>query len=254
MGLFDFPFPLFERLDRFLEGSLLPVGRLVVWTVAASIITMALYRLFSNQKRLAHLKAESARARRDLARYDDNFQGLIALIARLLKLSAKQVCLTAGPAIVASLPLLSLVAWLSTAYDHALPKSGSIIEVLILPTDQEARWAPEAEAVGSRGRWRITWPGPGETVRLLDNLGHKIVSLPLRAPVPIIRKRVWWNAILGNPAGYIPQDVAIERIEFALPEIRVIDFGPNWLRSWKAAFAIGLVICSLGIKISFRIA
>ena len=40
---------------------------------------------------------------------------------------------------------------------------------------------------------------------------------PLSAPVPTIHKRQWWNALVGNPLGYLPDSSRLEGIELVCP-------------------------------------
>jgi hypothetical protein len=83
--------------------------------------------------------------------------------------------------------------------------------------------------------------------------GEVIGDIALAAPVPTIHKKQWWNTLIGNPLGYLPDDGAIEAIAFDLPEKDYLGFGPGWLRPWYVLFFTILVIGSLAIKIVGRI-
>ena len=73
-------------------------------------------------------------------------------------------------------------------------------------------------------------------------------DVPLARPVPVVEKRHWWNALIGNPAGYLPEAGPVERIELSLPAVEVLPFGPSWLRGWEVLFFTLLVAFSLIIK------
>jgi hypothetical protein len=62
-----------------------------------------------------------------------------------------------------------------------------------------------------------------------------------------------WNWIIGNPAGYLPDNAAVAAIEVKLPELHVVDFGPEWLRDWPATFIAVLLTVSLALKFRWRL-
>jgi hypothetical protein len=75
----------------------------------------------------------------------------------------------------------------------------------------------------------------------------------LSAPVPTIHKRQWWNALIGNPLGYLPDSSRLEWIELGLPQREYLPFGPAWLRAWYVVFFGVLLAASLAIKVGARI-
>lgn len=253
MGILNIPFPLFEQADRLMSEAVAPVIRLALWALVAALLSMGLYWLFSAKHRIARISAQAAAARRDLARYDGDFAGVWPLTTRVLSISLKHLRLTAGPAVVASLPLIFLLAWLGTAYGHRFAQPGEIVEVAAFPDDAELRWTSESQIVMQNGLWRLAWPAPDRKIRLFDAAGRAIAEFPHAAPVAVIHKKRWWNLILGNPAGYIPDDSLVDRIEINLPQTQYLDVGPEWLRSWEATFLTVLVVASVAIKVVFRI-
>ena len=56
MGLLDLPAPLFDWVDNRLLSMLPPLARIVLWAVVAAVASLAIYRLFSPQRRIAALK------------------------------------------------------------------------------------------------------------------------------------------------------------------------------------------------------
>ena len=253
MGLLNLPFPLFDALDRALRGVVPPLAALVVWAVLAAVLSMLLYRAVSRQDAISRIGAEAARARRALLVYDGELDGLRGLAVETLGTSAKQLWLTLVPAIVASLPLVSLLAWLSLAYGHSYPAPGSMVRVEVLPAAAGLSWEPVAERDGQQGAWRILWPASGEQARLIDPMEREILSIPPAAPVTVFHKRRWWNALLAHPVGYLPDDAPLDQIELGLPPSVFVEIGPGWARGWEMTFFTVLVLCSLAVKFALRI-
>ena len=88
---------------------------------------------------------------------------------------------------------------------------------------------------------------------MLDGAGNVVERVPLSAPVPTIHKRQWWNALVGNPIGYLPDTSRLEWIELALPQKEYLTVGPAWLRAWYVVFLGALLAVSLAIKVAARI-
>lgn len=241
MGLFDLPAPLFAVLDAGLAHLLSPTLRLVVWGLIGAGVSMGLYWLLSPQRRIAETKIEAAAARRRLDAFDGEFAAALPLIGATLRPAFRQLGLVVGPAVAASLPLLALLAWLSTAYGHAFPAAPATVGVHTVPNGFDARLEPGSDA------------GAAPAVVVRDEAGEVVERVPLQAPVATIHKREWWNFLIGNPAGYLPEDAALERIELALPEREYLAFGPAWLRAWYVVFFAALLIGSLLIKVLARI-
>ena len=80
-----------------------------------------------------------------------------------------------------------------------------------------------------------------------------VSTIPWSAPIPTIDKRHWWNFLIGNPAGYLPDDAGIERIELDLSPNEYLPFGPAWLRAWYGVFFAALLASSLALKLWARI-
>ncbi len=80
-----------------------------------------------------------------------------------------------------------------------------------------------------------------------------VSTVPWAAPIATIHKRQWWNMLFGNPAGYLPDDGAVERIELGLAPNEHLPFGPSWLRPWYAVFFAALLAGSLAVKFVGRV-
>jgi hypothetical protein len=245
MGLLDLPGPLLDWLDAALGHLISAPGlRLAFWGAAGAALSMWLYWLLSPQARIARIKSEAAAARQRLDAHDGAFADAWPLIGRMLRLSLRQIAVVTWPAVLASLPVLFLMVWLSTAYGHSYPPAGQPVEVRAFPEQHQAR------LVNGRD------PQPGESgphIQIADAGGRTIGDLDLAAPVSTVHKREWWNALIGNPAGYLPEEWPVERVEIDLPRSEYLPVGPWWLRGWEAVFFGTLLICSVAIKLAFRI-
>jgi hypothetical protein len=239
VGLLDLPAPLFAWLDGFFSSFASPTPRLVLWGVIGAVLSMGAYWLLSPQKRIARAKAEAIAARRALDAYDGEFAGAWPLIGRVLSPALRQLGLVTGPAVLASLPVLALLVWLSTAYGYAFPSDGDI----------PVRTLPEAGAV----RAQPVQVPTGHQVVVLDDAGNVVERIALSAPVPTIHKRQWWNALVGNPIGYLPDSSPLEWIELGLPQREYLTVGPVWMRAWYVVFLGVLLAASLAIKFAARI-
>lgn len=242
MGLLDLPAPVFAWIDQELGGPLPSAVRLVLWAAVAAAVSMASYELLSPQARIARTKAEQKRVRRALDECDGDLADAWPLLRRMLRSSLGQVALALPAAVAASLPVLCLLAWLSTAYGYALPAFKGDVP---LETGSSAYFAHWQDAAGPAA-------GAPEVV-VTDLHGRKILRLELTAPAAAVHKRKWWNTLLGNPAGYLPEDAPLERVEIGLPRREVLPFGPSWVRTWEPVFFAAMVACSLAIKTARRI-
>lgn len=252
MGLFDLPAPMLSWMDSAVAPILPPTARLVAWGIVASALSMGLYWLLSAQEELARVKIEAAAARRDLAAYDGDFDGVLPRARRMLALSLRNIYLAGVPAVIASLPLISLIAWASNTYGYILPAAGQGVRVTWQPAAVALDLEPDVIVVPDEGNI-LRWPGPDGKVAVHDSAGAVLAEIEPTVAAPVIHKRVWWNLLIGNPAGYLPQDAAVDQIELELRPATYLTVGPTWLRGWEAALLLPLLITSIAIKVGFRI-
>jgi len=239
MGLFDLPAPLFTWADQMMGGFASPTLRLIVWGLIAAALSMGLYWLFSPQGKLSDIKIRALTARRDLNAFDGEFADAWPLMRSMLSLSFRQLAITTLPAVLASLPVLTLIVWLGTAYGYSLPQGEGTVMVETTPTVEASGEIRTVANASFANPPRLLVTGPS---------GDVISDISLTAPIPTIHKKQWWNALIGNPLGYLPADGDVEAIAFDLPENDYVGFGPGWLRPWYVLFFSILVIGSLAIK------
>lgn len=244
MGIFDLPAPLFTWIDQALSGVAAPSLRLAFWALVGAALSMGLYWLFSPQGKLTDVKMKALAARRDLNAFDGEFADAWPLMRSMLGLSFRQLAMTTLPAVLASLPVLALIVWLGTTYGYSLPDGASTVAVQTTPSLEAEAEIRVIDNASPENPPRLVVTDPG---------GGVISDISLAAPVPTIHKKQWWNMLIGNPLGYLPDDSKIEAISFELPEKDYLGFGPSWLRPWYVLFFTILVIGSLAIKMLGRI-
>ncbi len=251
MGIFDLLSPVLVAIDDAMALALPPFARLVAWAAISSAAAMGTYWLCSAQARLDALKGRIAALRREILAYDGELAGLRPLLRQSIALSFRQVAMTFWPSAVASLPMLFLIAWLGNVYSFELPEPGQLIDVVVRPATAGAYWDEPARAAALPTAGPVEWPRAG--LDLYDATGIRLLSLPPVDPIPVVHKWQWWNVLFGNPLGYLPDAGAVERVEFDLPRVRFLDFGPDWLDRWETIYFALLVMGSLTIKFAFRI-
>jgi hypothetical protein len=230
MGFLDLPAPFFDLVDRTLLGWLPPLARLILWAVAAAIVSLSIYRWLSPQRRITETKAEAVEARRRLNAHDGDLESAMPLMRRSVGLALRQVGLVLPGALVASLPVLALLVWLDATYGYRFPAAPQAPAIAVEPQDYAARW----QASDAGGRIAIT-----------DGQGAQVADLAVEKPVTRIEKRHWWNIVIGNPAGYLPETGPVEGVTIALPEQHYLPVGPDWLRSWITVALSALTIASI---------
>jgi uncharacterized membrane protein (DUF106 family) len=254
-GLLNLVYPLLDAFDWSL--SFLPaVLRIVVLGALSGALAMGLYVLFSNQARLRACKEEIRAIRVALNAAKDDFAETMRLSRRNLAASFKLLGVTLGPALLSSLPLLAIIGWLAAHYGYAVPAAGTAVPVAFLPTvDGIAVEPPEAlQGSGADGGRTLRWPAEeGGPPRFTDAGGPVYEGPPADLPATTVHKRLWWNWLLGNEAGYLRPDAAVDEITFALEPRVLIPGVPSWLGGWEVVYFVTVLVTSLAIKVGFKI-
>jgi hypothetical protein len=254
MAVFDLPAPLFAALDPSLRSLVSPIGALVVWGLLAALVSMGLYRLLSRQRAIEESKAAARAAKHDLRNYDGDFEGLTSLLGQTIAASLRQLRLTLVPALLASLPLISLLVWLDSTYGYRFTAPGTEVALRAQPDTVVLRaQADGSKATTSNNVLKVNWPEEGERLVVFGPEERILLELPPRQAVTTIHKRAWWNDLIGNPIGYLPSEGRVELITLDLPPAHYLSFGPSWLRGWETIFLSVLLAGSLIVKAAFRI-
>lgn len=232
-GLFDLPAPLLQWIDERITSVLPAPFSIALWAVLGGIVCLELYRVISPQERITQIKRDARTAQQELAAYDGEMEGAWPLMKSMLGLSLKRVGIVIPGTLLAAYPVIALLVWMSSAYGHVFPARGEQVQVEVAPPLQGQLLDNGNEAP------RIQASEPGGTV-LLD--------LPLAAAVPVVHKRQWWNWLMGNPAGYLPDDAPVDEIRVDLPKRQLLTVGPSWMRGWEAIFLPVLFVAALSYK------
>lgn len=256
MGLFDTPSLILDPIYAVLNSWLPSWLQILLWALLAAILSMWVYARLSDQAALSQLRPIQKDARNRLAVYDGPFDGLMPLIRVNLALSGRHIRLTLIPALVATLPLLLLLPWLSNTYGAHFPPAGTPVAVHLETkvADTELAWLPPAtiESAGP-GQWNIAWPGADTQVQLTSGDSTVLLTLPMDWPSVVLHKHQWWNYLIVNPAGYLDAESPIDSVVLELPKQEITPFGPDWLRGWLPTFMVGLLVFSLLIKWHWRL-
>lgn len=240
-GLLNLPAPLFGWIDSLMATVLPPAARLVVWALIGAVVSMWLYYVLTPQVRIGEAKKAAADARQRLNAFDGDFADAGPLIRAQFTTSFKHIGLVLPGTILASLPVLCMLIWMDTAYGHVYPAPGDSPAISATPTTATAQW--------------VATDGDGEppTLRVQDASGKLVANIEMDAPVPVIHKRQWWNWLIGNPVGYLPDAGPVQRVHIDLPSAGYLPFGPSWMRSWIVLFLAVLMVTSILIHRFSRI-
>jgi hypothetical protein len=233
MGLLDLPSPIFSAVDDWLTYFLPSSVKLVFWAALGAFLCMELYRLFSPQKRIAEIKLAYVRSRRRVADFEGELEEAWPHLRQMLSLALRRVVLVLPATIVAALPLLLVVVWLDSRYGDVYPPPDAPVSVSV-PGDFEGRWVNEGDGV--------------PRAEVVDRRGATITEVPVAKAVSVIHKRRWWNALIGNPAGYLPDNLPFDRIDMVLPRQQILAIGPAWLRGWEGVFFAASILVGLACK------
>jgi len=246
MGLLDIPAPLFDLLAPVLSFLPAPV-QLMFWGAVCGAFSMWLYQVMSGQDKIGAIKAETIAARKALAGYEGHeFDEMMPLALNVLKLSGKHFMTVIGPAVLSSLPALTLIVWVSNNFGYITPEPGTAVTVSVTPETELA--LPQ----NASGESQVNWPDAEEPVAVASTDGQSLFTVT-GARSPLIHKKIWWNSLIANPAGYLDDDSPLELVTVDLQAHEYLPFGPDWLREWAGLFFITLLVVSIGIKVIFKI-
>lgn len=255
MGFFDLPAPLFGAIDELLSLALPGIVRLVLWGVLAGWLTMVVYRRLSNQEKIQELKVEQKKQQKIISGFDGEFNELFPVIRHTLGLGMRQLGLSLGPALLATIPILFIVVWVAGDFGNEQPSTGTPVSIDINPeqaTVNRFDWSSPDVALKTETGWVLDWPSIEQPVSFLQD-GQSLFELPFEHSIPVIHKHQWWNWLMANPVGYLPDDALLESIDIGLPEQQFLVFGPGWLRGWMFSFFISFLLSSIGFKLALKI-
>ncbi len=260
MGLFDLPSPLFSFLDG-LMLSLPDLFKLIIWGILAGYGSMWLFKRCSNQEKMQGLKAQVKGNQKKMAEFEGEMSDLLPLVGQTLKLAFKQLGSALGPALLVSIPVIFLIAWVSNNYGLEQPAADEqyLAEVHVVTgvnfapktysweNSDRVRWGSDDQA------WGINWPKDDLDLRL-NQAETNILSISSGSVSPLVHKRQWWNWLIGNPMGYLPDSSEIDQLMFNFRPNKIIEVGPSWMHGWMFSFFVSFLVFSLVFKFVLRVA
>jgi hypothetical protein len=253
MGMFDLPAPIFSAIDGVLAMAMPALLRLVLWGVLAGWLSMVLYRVLSDQNKIGELKTQQKEQQKLITEFDGEFAQLMPLIRSALALGFRQLGLALGPALLATVPVLFIIIWVSGEYGYTTPAAGEEVFMSAEPAaGNSLQWSASGEVKVTKDGWLINWPSKEQSLTLSDDQ-QALLVLPLEHDIPIIHKKKWWNSLMANPIGYLPKDGKTDVIHIHLPEAVIIASGPGWIRGWMFSFFMSFLLSSVGFKLFLRL-
>jgi hypothetical protein len=249
LGLLDLPAPILDWVDGILAAIPLPaVVRLLLYGGIAGWLSMLLYRHTSPQQRLTALRAELATVQSAVIAHDGDFGEMQRLIWRQLSLSLRQLGLTLAPALIGALPLLFSMPWISNHFELTEPAAGQSTSLCAYPIDAAKTLHWPTSDVAEDGCWNVNWPQPSSSMSLSDANHRDLLALPLPVPTAIVHKFHAFNWLVANPAGYLPDDAAVDTIRIDMPTRIFLPWGPTWMRGWELPFFFAVFAVSIALK------
>lgn len=253
VGLLNLPDPLYGGMNGPLEALLSPVGALIVWSLLCALAVLFVYRLLSPQAKLRIFKQRMRQIQSELAKDADDLPRILRLSGENIKIALKRFLYTLLPTLIAILPLLSLTSWINSQYGYQVPEAGRVIELNVIPEDAELQVqclpADEPPAVSRQ----VVADSDMTGLAVLDLDGTQLAEMHMPPPSSSVSKKVWWNVLLGNPMGYLPENAGIEHIAYNFPRRELIPAGPHWMRGWEFVFLLGMTIFSILLKLKFKV-
>jgi hypothetical protein len=174
------------------------------------------------------------------------------MVRKAFRLGFRQLGLSIGPALLATVPVLFIVAWVAVTFVFTPPAPSDAVAVSAEPDPNGLRWSENAKATTNGDGWTIYWPDDGESLSLIRN-GDPLLRLSSEDLNSLIHKRRWWNWLLANPAGYLPDDLSTDMVRVDLPQRQYLGFGPSWMRGWAFLFFGTFLATSLAFKLVLKI-
>jgi hypothetical protein len=258
MGLFDALTPALLSFDNLLEPYSNAFIRLSFWALISALVSSFVFKKLSNPKKISQLKTTLKTMQNQLNQHDGEFSELKELAIGTIKLSIKRMVMTFVPALLASLPMLFILTFLSNHYELQQPQLNDSIHLNIeweQHNGQQLAQIQNNTVINSDASETVNWPALNNPIDLTNTANNtSIMTFPFTIST-IIHKKQWWNSLIGNPAGYLMDDSDINSIGFDFKQQQIIKFGPPWARSWLfiyffMTFAFSIVFLFL-FKIKF---
>lgn len=243
-GVFEILNPLLTAFDWTI-GWMPSAVRVLVWGALAGAASMSLYKSVSPQDSLRELARQSREAQGGFKDAPTH-----AGLAALFRTSGKRLFLTLPPTLASSLPVLFALAFLNANYDLALPAPG--VPVAVLSEDGDAIRVEGGQRFAEG--WTVSWPEPGENVRVFDAAERHVYSLSADTQPGVARQSGLTAYLMGAQAGLIEPGSGVERLEIFTAPQDILQPGLRLRYQWIFPFLLSLMATSLLIKARYEIA
>ncbi len=251
MGFFDLANPVLDAINGIIPGG--PLVQLSLWAIVSGVLTILLYRLVSPQEKMSELKPQIKAAQKKLAEFDGEPSEILPLMKESIGLSLRQLGMALMPALLASIPIIFVLAWASNRLDVIPPEAGAQVPIAVQPGNLELDWyGLDLQATEEAASWIISWPSEQDSASIQFD-GDTVLALPIPRYTEVVHKKIWWNSLIGNQAGYLPEGQPVELIQFDFAHHEYLPFGPDWMRGWLTYYLLLLFVSSLVVKFLFKI-
>ncbi|MFO1128810.1 MAG: hypothetical protein U1E66_10335 [Rhodospirillales bacterium] len=251
--MINLTFPVLNAIDGWLAHWVPVMLRVALWGVASGVAALGLYAALSDQPGLARLKRATRGLRREMLDPDLDRDAYMRLVRQNLAQSFRLLGKSLVPSMLSSVPVLVIVLWLSVYYSYDRPPPGEAVPVDVVPAQADVLPASIPPLQRTADGTRLMVGDAPQPVRFVDAAGTVYQGTPDDPPTPVVQKRTWWNALLGNQAGYIRADAAADEIRFQFPFKHLLSGVPEWMATWELTYFLSLVvaalICKFGLKI-----
>jgi hypothetical protein len=229
-------FPLLDGIDGLFSDALTWPVRVCLWGVASGALAMGVYALLSPQAAIRRLKDRARELRGNMLRPDFAETPFGPTARENLRVSFALLARTAGPTIVAALPVLVTAIWIDITHGYVLPEVGSL-----KVQSSETATAHGVRLIVSSGKSIIV---------MADR--QKIYAGPMGA-TPFLEKRRWWNSLIEAPAGYLSPTSPVEQVALNVRRRAVWARMAEWAAGWEAPFFMFVFAAALFFKFRYRI-
>ena len=257
MAVFDLLSPVFSGFDSLVTPFTNEFIRITFWALISALITSMVFKKLSNPEKISSLKTDLHAKQKELNNHDGEFSEIKDLAIDTMKLSIKRMGLTFMPAMLASIPVVFVLTYLSNNYEFIQPNVGDSIPIKVsweeASSESLISIKQDGKTLDSGDITSLKWPSNDKIIQLLEKKNsNQIMEFP--APVSsIIHKKQWWNSLIGNPIGYLDDNSSVSSIEFTFINKKIIEFGPDWMHGWLFVFFFMTILFSIVFLFVFKI-
>ena len=257
-GIFDLPAPLFDLVDRVFAIALPDALRVVVYGALAGAVGLLIYARISPQKRLREFGDKQAALMIELVtEKQEDWWDVGGLVEKWLRVTWDRFVFMLLPAIVALLPMLFMMPWISDRFEAVTIAPGT--EVCARPEPAgtlvtQLKWnGGDVAWDEARQCWRLRWPDLAHPLVLVEG-SRELTRLPWPAPGRLIHTNESRARFAVNPAGYLPLMGSLNSLEIDEAARTLVPFVPRAIGGWEPLFFLAALASSVWLKIRRNVA